>query len=433
MASEIIKMENVNFFYEKGKPAQTHALKNIDLNIKKGEYVAFFGPSGCGKSTLLYTIAGIEKVDSGRILINGRDLTEFSQQDMAVYRQVGVGIIFQNFNLIPSITILENIALPMAFLGVSLDVRKVRALVVLKRLGIDDLAYRYPHELSGGQQQRVGVARAMANNPPIMLADEPLGNLDSANANNVLDFLKELNQKDGQTIIMVTHEAWSLRDVNRIFFMRDGAITRVETRGPETVKKGASSYYYKKLFPELPNVESRAKTISQYILRGYSQEEIKRLEYFLIQLLRGQIDTELFKAVLDRPYKEGGVGLWKQKAEKISKQIEEIMEEEKSLKGMFERLQDNPNAPLKAEVEDIRNWLVKDQIKGLSAMQQVQLDEAIEERIRNVITSEHFRKVLDLSKSKGGLGLKIGTSLRIKDKLESILGESKKEEIKTNE
>jgi len=433
MASEIIKMENVNFFYEKGKPAQTHALKNIDLSIKKGEYVAFFGPSGCGKSTLLYTIAGIEKVDSGRILINNRDLTEFSQQDLAVYRQVGVGIIFQNFNLIPSISVLENIALPMAFLGISLDVRKVRAMAVLKRLGIDNLAYRYPHELSGGQQQRVGVARAMANNPPIMLADEPLGNLDSANANNVLDFLKELNQKDGQTIIMVTHEAWSLRDVNRIFFMRDGAITRIETRGPQTVKKGASSYYYKKLFPELPNVESRAKTISQYILRGYSQEEIKRLEYFLIQLLRGQIDADLFKAVLDRPYKEGGVGLWKQKAEKISKQIAEIMEEEKSLKGMFERLQDNPNAPLKAEVEDIRNWLAKDLVKNLSAIQQLQLDEAIEERIRNVITSEHFRKVLDLSKSKGGLGLKIGTSLRVKDKLESLLGESKKEEIKTNE
>ncbi|MBU1159721.1 hypothetical protein KKD04_00875, partial [Patescibacteria group bacterium] len=216
-------------------------------------------------------------------------------------------------------------------------------------------------------------------------------------------------------------------------FMRDGAITRIETRGPQTVKKGASSYYYKKLFPELPNVESRAKTISQYILRGYSQEEIKRLEYFLIQLLRGQIDADLFKAVLDRPYKEGGVGLWKQKAEKISKQIAEIMEEEKSLKGMFERLQDNPNAPLKAEVEDIRNWLAKDLVKNLSAIQQLQLDEAIEERIRNVITSEHFRKVLDLSKSKGGLGLKIGTSLRVKDKLESLLGESKKEEIKTNE
>jgi putative ABC transport system ATP-binding protein len=425
MASEIIKFENVNFFYDKGKTSETHALKNIDLGIKKGEYVAFFGPSGCGKSTLLYSIAGIEQATSGKILINNRDLEEFSQQELAVYRQLGVGIIFQNFNLIPSITVLENIALPMAFLGISFDVRKKRTLEILNRLGIAELAHRYPHELSGGQQQRVGVARAMANNPPIILADEPLGNLDSANANKVLDFLKELNQKDGQTIVMVTHEAWSLRDVNRIFYMRDGVITKIESRGPEAVKRGASSYYYKKLFPELQPAEARAKTIAHYILRGYSDEEIKRLEYFLIQLLKKQIDADIFRAVLDRPFKEGGVGLWRQKAEKITREVEEMAKKEESLKSLFERMNNNPNAPLKSEIEDIYAWLTKDLKFKTTALQRIQMNELIEERVRNIITAENFVKALNLSRANGGMGLKVGTSLRLKDKLESILGANK--------
>lgn len=431
MSSEIIKFDNVNFVYDKGKPSETHALKDVNLNIKKGEYVAFFGPSGCGKSSLLYTIAGIEQAGSGKVLINGRDLTEFTKQELAVYRQIGVGIIFQNFNLIPSISVWENIALPMAFLGISFDTRKKRAMDIIDRLGLAGLAHRYPHELSGGQQQRVGVARAMANNPPLILADEPLGNLDSVNANKVLDFLKELNQKDGQTIIMVTHEAWSLRDVDRIFYMRDGAITRVESKGPEAVKKGMSSYYYKKLFPDLPAEEASAKTIAHYILRGYSEEEIKRLEYFLAQLLRKKIDIDIFKAVLDRPFKEGGVGLWRQKAEKLALEVQEMIEREDGLKILFEKMDNNPNASFKSEIEDIQDWLTKAMKGKLTAYQKVQICEIIEERLRNIINSDHFFKILNLSKSKGGVGLKIGTSLKMKDKLESILGKKEKNKEKS--
>lgn len=432
MASEIIKFDNVNFFYDKGKPSETQALKDVNLSIKKGEYVAFFGPSGCGKSTLLYTIAGIEQANLGKILINDKDLNEFTKQELAVYRQIGVGIIFQNFNLIPSISVWENIALPMAFLGISFDARKRRAMAIIERLGLDGLAYRYPHELSGGQQQRVGIARAMANNPPIILADEPLGNLDSANANKVLDFLRELNQKDGQTIIMVTHEAWSLRDVNRIFYMRDGIITRVESKGQEeeAVKKGASSYYYKKLFPELPANETSAKTIAHYILRGYSEEEIKRLEYFLAQLLNRKIDIDIFKAVLDRPFKEGGVGLWKQKAEKLALEVQEMIKREEGIKGLFERISSNPNASFKSEIEDIQNWLTSEMKGKLTAYQKIQICEIIEERLRNIINSDHFFKILNLSMSKGGVGLKIGTSLKMKDKLESILGQKEKDKEK---
>lgn len=417
----IIKLENIDFFYDKGNPSEVHALNNINLKIYPGEYISFFGPSGCGKSTILYVIAGVEKPDKGKTIVNGQDLMKFSEREIAIYRQIGIGIIFQSFNLIPSIKVIDNVILPMSFLGISTDKREKRAMEILDRLGISDLSDRYPFELSGGQQQRVGIARALANDPPIILADEPIGNLDSANAQNVLDLLKEFNQKDGKTIIMVTHEAWSLKDVNKIFYMRDGAITKTEGKKAEFVERGASSYY-KKLFPELPNLETRAKTIAALILRGYSYPEIKRFEYFLAQLLKGLIEKDVFKMVLDRPYNLGGVGLWRQKAEKIADYVDEIMGEEKELNIIYQKLEKAPEAPLCEEIMKIRDWLLQGVRVKLTPLQTERLNEIVGERIRNIITAENFQKVLDLSREKGGVGLKVRTSFKLSEKLESLLG-----------
>lgn len=416
----IIKLENIDFYYDRGKPSEVHALDNISLEIYPGEYISFFGPSGCGKSTILYVIAGVEKPDSGRTIVNGQDLMKFSEKEVAIYRQIGIGIIFQSFNLIPSIKVVDNVMLPMSFLGISIGKREKRAMEILDRLGISDLANRFPFELSGGQQQRVGIARALANDPPIILADEPIGNLDSANAQNVLELLKEFNQKDGKTIIMVTHEAWSLRDVQRIFYMRDGAITKVEAKKPETVERGAS-HYYKKLFPELPNFEIRAKTIASLILRNYSQQEIKRFEFFLTKLFEGSINKDVFKMVLDRPYNSGGVGLWRQKAEKIADYVDEIMGEEKELDIIYQKLEKTPESPLREEIAKIRDWLLQGVRIKLTPLQTERLNEIVGERIRNIITAENFQKILDLPKEKGGIGLKVRTSLKLAEKLESLL------------
>ena len=421
----IIKLENVNFYYDQGKPSEVYALKNVNLEIFPGEYVAFFGPSGCGKSTLLYVIAGVERPDEGKVIINGQDLMEFSERELAIYRQVGIGIVFQNFNLIPSIKNIDNITLPMSLLGTSPEKRRERATQIFERLGLTEIVDRYPFELSGGQQQRVGIARALANNPPIILADEPIGNLDSANAENVLNLLREFNQKDGKTIIMVTHEAWSLKDTQKVFYMRDGAITKMEAKSPvveQKAKKVAASYYFENLFPELPTMEARAKTMASLILRGYSHLEIKRLEYFLAERFKGSIDKEVFKMVLDRPYKKGGVGLWKQKAVKIADYVEAVMSEEKELAALYKKLEKSPEAPLAHEVERIRQWLFEGLEFKLAPIQINRLDESIGERIRNIITPENFRKVLNLSKSRGGIGLKIRTSLKIAEKLEMLLG-----------
>ncbi|MBI2024219.1 ABC transporter ATP-binding protein [Candidatus Giovannonibacteria bacterium] len=417
----IIKLENVDYYYDKGLPSEVHAIKNVSLEIGRGEYMSFFGPSGCGKTTLLYAIAGVEKPNTGKIFSLGQNLMELSQKEIAIYRQMAIGIIFQNFNLIPSIKNIDNVTLPMAFLGISASKRTERAHEIFSRLNIAHLENRFPFEISGGQQQRVGIARALANDPPIILADEPIGNLDSENAINVLNLLKELNEKDGKTIIMVTHEAWSLRDVKKVFYIADGAITKTGEKEAPKKKKVGTAYYYQDLFPELPGIDIRAKSLSALILRGYPHAELKRMEFYLSQRLGGKIDEEVFRAVLDRPYRLGGVGLWKRKAEKIAQMVETIIKEEEELGNIYRKLEENPERPLEAEIEKVKDWLFEGIKVHLSALQIDRISEVIGERIRNIITPESFQKVLDLSKNEGGVGLRIGTSHKIADRMEYIL------------
>lgn len=421
----IIKLESINLYYDKGKPTEVWALKDVNIEINKGEYCAFFGPSGCGKTTILYVLSGMEseRVSSGQVLINGRDIAKFTKRELAVFRQIGVGIVFQQFNLIPSISVLDNVALPMAFLGISLERRRAEAQKLLERLNIAPYANRLPSELSGGQQQRVGIARALANNPPIIICDEPLGNLDSENANKVLEFMKELNTKDGRTVIMVTHEAWSLRDARKIFYMKDGKILKVEEpKESGDVAQAVSKLMYKQLNPDMGENQIMAKSLADLLLRGYSADEVKRFEFFLLQRLSGHIDEDVFREVLDRSYRNGGVGLWKGKAAKISFLVEGVMEQRHTVEEVHAALEKNPEAPLMEDVQKLRRWLL-DEYKGKIDEQQIlRMEELIAERLRNTITPQNFAQALNLSKKKFGVGLSMRSSNRIAEKLESILG-----------
>lgn len=199
------------------------ALVSVDIRVKKGEYVAFMGPSGSGKSTLMNIVGALDTPSSGTYILNGRDVSTMSESDLATVRNKEIGFVFQTFNLLPRYSALDNVALPLVYAGYSRADRRKRAMECLESVGLGNRAGHKPNELSGGQRQRVAIARALVNNPSIILADEPTGNLDSRTSYEIMALFKELNEK-GNTIIMVTHEEDIAAYARRIVRLRDGAI-----------------------------------------------------------------------------------------------------------------------------------------------------------------------------------------------------------------
>ncbi len=199
------------------------ALKSISINIDKGEYVAFMGPSGSGKSTLMNIIGCLDTPTSGTYVLNTNDVSDLTENELAEIRNKEIGFVFQTFNLLPRATALENVALPLVYAGLSGSDREEKAMTALANVGLDDRAHHKPNELSGGQRQRVAIARALVNDPSIILADEPTGNLDSKTSYDIMDLFQELHD-NGNTIIMVTHEEDIAEYSHRIIRLRDGLI-----------------------------------------------------------------------------------------------------------------------------------------------------------------------------------------------------------------
>jgi len=202
------------------------AVDNVNLSVKSGEFVAVVGPSGAGKTTLLNLIAGLDQPTSGEVIVDGESLQKKDPDELSMYRRNMVGMIFQSFNLIPSMNALENVELPLIFSGVEIDERKERAAEALLSVGLEKRILHKPAELSGGEQQRVAIARAIVNQPKILLADEPTGNLDSETSLEIIKLLYELNQKMCKTIIGVTHDEKIIKSfATRVSFMLDGKLT----------------------------------------------------------------------------------------------------------------------------------------------------------------------------------------------------------------
>lgn len=216
----MIKINNLEKIY-RTENVETVALNKIHLEVKKGEFVAIMGPSGCGKSTLLNILGLLDDPDSGSFLFNGIEVADFSEHQRVDLRKKNIGFVFQSFNLIEELSVFENVELPLVYLGVKASERKKRVEEVLDKMQIMHRQNHFPQQLSGGQQQRVAVARAVANNPNLILADEPTGNLDSSNGHEVMELLTELNEQ-GTTIIMVTHSEHDARYSHRIVRMLDG-------------------------------------------------------------------------------------------------------------------------------------------------------------------------------------------------------------------
>jgi ABC-type lipoprotein export system ATPase subunit len=219
----IIKAQQVKKIYRNGQ-LRVEALKNINLAVEAGEMIAIMGPSGCGKTTLLNCLSGLDTIDEGNIFIRGDNLRDLSDNERTAFRARHMGFIFQDFNLLPVLSAVENVELPMLVAKVPSKQARKRALEMLERVGLADRARHRPAELSGGQRQRVTIARALTNDPAIVWADEPTGNLDSETAQDILDLLYQLNREHGQTLVVVTHDVAVGKLANRIITMRDGYI-----------------------------------------------------------------------------------------------------------------------------------------------------------------------------------------------------------------
>jgi len=219
----IIKLDDVWKIYQMGE-VQVKALRGLSLEILPKEFVAIMGPSGSGKSTLMNLVGCLDIPTKGRIFLEGQDISELHESDLAQIRGRTIGFVFQTFNLMPGLTALENVMLPMTFQGVPIYEREERADKLLDMVGLEERGHHKPSELSGGQQQRVAIARSLANDPDVILADEPTGNLDSKTGNEVMGMLSKL-KKDGKTIVMVTHDVSLSKYADRIVHIMDGKIT----------------------------------------------------------------------------------------------------------------------------------------------------------------------------------------------------------------
>jgi putative ABC transport system ATP-binding protein len=218
------------------------ALKGIQLDIYRGEYISIMGPSGSGKSTLFNMVGGLDKPTSGTVFINDVDMAQLDAQELAYLRCRTIGYIFQSFNLIPVMTALENVVLPTVFAGVPQDEGIERGIELLNMVGLGDRLHHKPTELSGGQQQRVACARALANNPAIILADEPTGNLDLKTGKEIIDLLKRLNKEQGVTVISATHDLKMIDISDRIVWIRDGQVERIEDREDVELRVGVMEH-----------------------------------------------------------------------------------------------------------------------------------------------------------------------------------------------
>lgn len=218
----MIKLSNITKVF-KTKEVETWALRSVDLEVKEGEFVAVMGPSGCGKSTLLNIIGLLDNPTGGTYELNGKEVSQLKENDRTDIRKGVIGFVFQSFNLIDELNVIENIELPLLYMGIPAKERRRKAKAVMERMAISHRSKHFPNQLSGGQQQRVAIARAVIANPKIILADEPTGNLDSKNGKEVMDLLSELH-KEGTTIVMVTHSRHDANYADRIVNLFDGEI-----------------------------------------------------------------------------------------------------------------------------------------------------------------------------------------------------------------
>ena len=416
-----IKIENACVIYNEGSDNQVNALMDVNFEIKPQEYVIIFGPSGCGKSTLLNLIAGLEKPTRGTVIINEQDISQMDANEFARFHCTSIGMVFQAYNLLSSLSVIDNILLPQIFLGnANRKDRKEKAVKLLEKFGILSQANRIPTELSGGQQQRIGIARALINDQPILLADEPIGNLDSKSAQNVLKIFDDLNKIDKKTFIMVTHNPENLEYADRVFYMKDGRIEHEvvnKKKDKKTIEKGgAKEREFELLMRSFPGLSEaqlhmlmipfKAKILSEYLLTKTNVDQNQRLEEFIRNRIIGKFKREELRLMLDRSIEDGGVGLDERTATDFSHGVEKVLDNaeiiQSDLSGISSKL-GYKDSRLKAKL--FVRYFKRAFLDNTTQEQINRLEDLLEKRLLNEIGHELFAEKLDLPFKEGGVGL----------------------------
>lgn len=430
MSDPIIVIDKLRVIYNQGKSNETRALEETNITIYPHEYVIIYGPSGCGKSTLLYSISGLQSPTYGDIIIQGTSIAKMTRKEELELHQTKIGMVFQAFYLISSINILENICLPKIFRGIAPGERKDAGIQLMRRFNIAEQADKFPSQLSGGQKQRVAIARALINNPEIILADEPVGNLDSESAENVLKILKELNEIDKKTIILVTHNPEHLVYADRIIHMKDGRVIKEdvitekrpveamkkveeEKETPESLELKMLMASFKNLLPQQVNVllvPFKAKQLLAHLLSELNDEQVSMAEAFLKEFLFKNIDLKTLSGRLDLSLDNGGGGWNKSRAASFANRVSLILGQAQILKDTTT----NGALPL-------AKYLVGLFHLKLSSEQELRFQAALKLRLDNQIGQIELQKRLDKSVALGGVGLHKTTAEKVVREVEIIM------------
>jgi putative ABC transport system ATP-binding protein len=414
MAKPIIFGDNIEITYNPGKENEFKANKGTTVEIFDQEYIILFGPSGCGKSTLLYCVFGVLPPSAGKMYVNGESIYDFTPMQMVYFQRKTMGIMYQSFNLIPSITVLDNVALPLIFDGVPPDERFERGMELCRRFMIDHVAHKRPTLLSGGQQQRVSVARSLVNDPQILIADEPVGNLDSITAAQVMDTLAEINDKDKKTVILVTHDAKYLPYAHRIVYMNDGKILRI-VPNPEKkqilkltpgttivteIEQIARIYPY-----DSPN-ELQVKSIVNYLIEELTFDQITRLQKVTEAVISGRLDGSSYLRTLMADFESGGVGLPVARATEMATKLVAIVEHALDIQR-YRRAKGQGVTQIRSTefINRIAEFVSDQHELSLTPEAKQHFEDSIAQRIGGFTKREEFAAQVELAIREGGVGL----------------------------
>jgi putative ABC transport system ATP-binding protein len=411
MPKKILQLKDIDLIYNPGKSNEFQALHDVNLEVEEGDFAVIMGPSGCGKSSLLNIIAGLELPNNGEAFVEGKDILTMNHQQRVDYHRRKMGMIFQAYNLIPTLNVLDNVALPQMFINKSKRKRDKRSLQILERLGIKNHSRKIPTELSGGQQQRIGIARAIVNDPQLILADEPVGNLDSVSSNNVMEILSRLNSNEGKTVIMVTHNPEHAVWGNRVVTMKDGKIIKIELKDRQgAVKKkqveeggvsefeklvnkfrGLSKQQIKTLMEPL-----KAKKIIESMVMPYDKEQMEITEDIIKKRISKRLNDQDFINKLDLPKEENGAGLDARTAERLGGDVDYLIQVARKVNTAEDSTQ-------KASL--IMDYINQTNNFSLNKSNIDKASELISQKISNKINQEELKKGLDASLEENGAGL----------------------------